>query len=147
MGDLAFGVVSRGVQVGLDRSRDVPARRSRLAVDGTAPRGSGLVISWVGLPRSRHRPLRGHTSIPASGEGRDRLVSAEGRRAVLEAAAPWSSRWRGDGLDTGMFRVTAEVYTGGDVAPLPSYEQPPPSAYPPYDQQQQPGGGERVPRR
>jgi hypothetical protein len=41
---------------------------------------------------------------------------------------------RGDGLDTGMFRVTAEVYTGGDVAPVPSYEQPPPSAYPPYDQ-------------
>ncbi len=32
---------------------------------------------------------------------------------------------RGDGLDTGMFRVTAEVYTGGDVAPVPSYEQPP----------------------
>jgi hypothetical protein len=24
---------------------------------------------------------------------------------------------RGEGLDTGMFRVTAEVYTGGDVAP------------------------------
>ena len=24
---------------------------------------------------------------------------------------------RGDGLDTGMFRVTAEVYTGGEVAP------------------------------
>jgi Protein of unknown function (DUF3662)/Inner membrane component of T3SS, cytoplasmic domain len=51
---------------------------------------------------------------------------------------------RGDGLDTGMFRVTAEVYTGGDVAPVPSYEQPPPPAYPPYDQQgygqqQQPG--------
>jgi hypothetical protein len=44
---------------------------------------------------------------------------------------------RGDGLDTGMFRVTAEVYTGGDVAPVPSYEQPPPPAYPPYDQQQQ----------
>jgi Protein of unknown function (DUF3662)/Inner membrane component of T3SS, cytoplasmic domain len=43
---------------------------------------------------------------------------------------------RGDGLDTGMFRVTAEVYTGGDVAPVPSYEQPPPPpAYPPYDQQ------------
>ena len=41
---------------------------------------------------------------------------------------------RGDGLDTGMFRVTAEVYTGGDVAPVPSYEQPPPPAYPPYDQ-------------
>jgi Protein of unknown function (DUF3662)/Inner membrane component of T3SS, cytoplasmic domain len=44
---------------------------------------------------------------------------------------------RGDGLDTGMFRVTAEVYTGGDVAPVPAYEQPPPPAYPPYDQQQQ----------
>jgi hypothetical protein len=43
---------------------------------------------------------------------------------------------RGDGLDTGMFRVTAEVYTGGDVAPVQSYEQPPPPpAYPPYDQQ------------
>ena len=27
---------------------------------------------------------------------------------------------RGDGLDTGMFRVTAEVYTGGDVAPARS---------------------------
>jgi Protein of unknown function (DUF3662)/Inner membrane component of T3SS, cytoplasmic domain len=39
---------------------------------------------------------------------------------------------RGDGLDTGMFRVTAEVYTGGDVAPAPSYEAPP--GYPPYDQ-------------
>jgi hypothetical protein len=33
---------------------------------------------------------------------------------------------RGDGLDTGMFRVTAEVYTGGDVAP----QSAPP---PPYD--------------
>ncbi len=45
---------------------------------------------------------------------------------------------RGDGLDTGMFRVTAEVYTGGEVAPVPqqSYDAPP--AYPPYDQQ--PGG-------
>ena len=41
---------------------------------------------------------------------------------------------RGEGLDTGMFRVTAEVYTGGDVAPVPSYEQPPPPQYPPYDQ-------------
>jgi hypothetical protein len=53
---------------------------------------------------------------------------------------------RGDGLDTGMFRVTAEVYTGGDVAPVQSYEQPPPPpAYPPYDQQgyqqHQPMGG------
>jgi hypothetical protein len=47
---------------------------------------------------------------------------------------------RGDGLDTGMFRVTAEVYTGGDVAPVPSYEQPPPPAYPPYDQQAAAGG-------
>ncbi|HWB35595.1 MAG TPA: DUF3662 and FHA domain-containing protein [Rugosimonospora sp.] len=41
---------------------------------------------------------------------------------------------RGDGLDTGMFRVTAEVYTGGDVAPVQSYEQPPAPHYPPYDQ-------------
>ena len=46
---------------------------------------------------------------------------------------------RGDGLDTGMFRVTAEVYTGGDVAPVPSYEQPPPPAYPPYEQPAPPG--------
>jgi len=46
---------------------------------------------------------------------------------------------RGDGLDTGMFRVTAEVYTGGDVAPAPApaYE-PPPAGYPP--QYEQPGG-------
>lgn len=27
---------------------------------------------------------------------------------------------RGEGLDTGMFRVTAEVYTGGEVAPMPA---------------------------
>ena len=39
---------------------------------------------------------------------------------------------RGEGLDTGMFRVTAEVYTGGDVAPQ-AYN----SYYPP-DQ----GGGQ-----
>ncbi len=40
---------------------------------------------------------------------------------------------RGDGLDTGMFRVTAEVYTGGDVAPVqPAYEAQP--GYPGYDQ-------------
>jgi hypothetical protein len=46
---------------------------------------------------------------------------------------------RGDGLDTGMFRVTAEVYTGGEVAPVqqPAYDAAP--AYSPYDQQQ--GGG------
>ncbi len=44
---------------------------------------------------------------------------------------------RGDGLDTGMFRVTAEVYTGGDVAPHASPTTPPPPQYPPYDQ----GGG------
>lgn len=33
---------------------------------------------------------------------------------------------RGEGLDTGMFRVTAEVYTGGDVAPVqqPGYDAP-----------------------
>ena len=58
---------------------------------------------------------------------------------------------RGDGLDTGMFRVTAEVYTGGDVQPVQqqAYEAPP--GYPPqqYDQggggypPQQPGGGTR----
>jgi hypothetical protein len=30
---------------------------------------------------------------------------------------------RGDGLDTGMFRVTAEVYTGADMAPPNPYEQ------------------------
>jgi hypothetical protein len=47
---------------------------------------------------------------------------------------------RGDGLDTGMFRVTAEVYTGGDVAPVQqqAYEQPAQPGYPPYEQQ---GGG------
>ncbi|BCJ59361.1 FhaA domain-containing protein [Micromonospora endophytica] len=52
---------------------------------------------------------------------------------------------RGEGLDTGMFRVTAEVYTGGDVAPVsaPGYDAGPPGydagppGYPSYDQ----GGG------
>jgi hypothetical protein len=39
---------------------------------------------------------------------------------------------RGDGLDTGMFRVTAEVYPGAAVAPVPSSAAPP--GYPPYDQ-------------
>jgi hypothetical protein len=39
---------------------------------------------------------------------------------------------RGDGLDTGMFRVTAEVYTGGEVAP-----QAAPDPYGGYNQ----GGG------
>jgi hypothetical protein len=56
---------------------------------------------------------------------------------------------RGDGLDTGMFRVTAEVYTGGDVAPAQqqqAYEQPGQGGYPPYEQQAggygpPPGGG------
>ncbi|WP_348650566.1 DUF3662 and FHA domain-containing protein [Catellatospora sp. KI3] len=42
---------------------------------------------------------------------------------------------RGDGLDTGMFRVSAEVYTA-DQAPQATYEAPP--AYPSYQQQ---GGG------
>ena len=44
---------------------------------------------------------------------------------------------RGEGLDTGMFRVTAEVYTGGEVAPVqqPAYDAGP--QYSPYDQ----GGG------
>jgi Protein of unknown function (DUF3662)/Inner membrane component of T3SS, cytoplasmic domain len=43
---------------------------------------------------------------------------------------------RGDGLDTGMFRVTAEVYTGGDVAPVPpGYDHPGGGGYQqPYDQ-------------
>ncbi|HEX6968086.1 MAG TPA: DUF3662 and FHA domain-containing protein [Micromonosporaceae bacterium] len=47
---------------------------------------------------------------------------------------------RGDGLDTGMFRVTAEVYTGGDVAPVsPGYDMGGGySGYPPYEQA---GGG------
>lgn len=43
---------------------------------------------------------------------------------------------RGDGLDTGMFRVTAEVYTGGDVAPVP--QQYDSHGYPPYGPE--PGG-------
>ncbi|MEV6811467.1 DUF3662 and FHA domain-containing protein [Micromonospora sp. NPDC051296] len=45
---------------------------------------------------------------------------------------------RGEGLDTGMFRVTAEVYTGGEVAPVsaPGYDAGQPG-YPSYDQ----GGG------
>ncbi|MEU7865601.1 DUF3662 and FHA domain-containing protein [Dactylosporangium sp. NPDC049140] len=42
---------------------------------------------------------------------------------------------RGDGLDTGMFRVTAEVYTGADVAPPPT-----PDPYGGYNQQQAAGG-------
>lgn len=53
---------------------------------------------------------------------------------------------RGEGLDTGMFRVTAEVYTGGDVAPQQAYEAPP--AYQSYDQggyQQGPPGGQGGP--
>jgi hypothetical protein len=46
---------------------------------------------------------------------------------------------RGEGLDTGMFRVTAEVYTGGgEPAPGPSSYDPSPS-YPPYGQQPQGG--------
>jgi hypothetical protein len=59
---------------------------------------------------------------------------------------------RGEGLDTGMFRVTAEVYTGGDVAPQQSYDAP--SQYQqqqPYDQggyhQGPPGGGPGGPAR
>jgi hypothetical protein len=47
---------------------------------------------------------------------------------------------RGEGLDTGMFRVTAEVYTGGDVAPAPApYDAGP--QYPPYDQSAYPSSG------
>lgn len=50
---------------------------------------------------------------------------------------------RGDGLDTGMFRVTAEVYTGGDVAPAPAYDQGPPQMghQGGYDQGYPPQGG------
>ena len=44
---------------------------------------------------------------------------------------------RGEGLDTGMFRVTAEVYTGGDVAPQP-YD-----AGPQYQQYDQGGYGQQ----
>lgn len=45
---------------------------------------------------------------------------------------------RGEGLDTGMFRVTAEVYTGGDMAPpQPGYDQGP--GYPQYEQAGYPG--------
>jgi hypothetical protein len=47
---------------------------------------------------------------------------------------------RGDGLDTGMFRVTAEVYTGGDVAPAPQQGYDAPAAFPPYEQAGYPGG-------
>jgi hypothetical protein len=32
---------------------------------------------------------------------------------------------RGDGLDTGMFRVTAEVFTGSEESPPPAYGPPP----------------------
>jgi len=46
---------------------------------------------------------------------------------------------RGEGLDTGMFRVTAEVYTGGDVEPEPQgYDAP--AGYPPAPQQYDHGG-------
>lgn len=50
---------------------------------------------------------------------------------------------RGEGLDTGMFRVTAEVFSGEAAAPpQPAYEAPLPPAYPPpYEQQHgYPGG-------
>ncbi|MFV2017959.1 FhaA domain-containing protein [Micromonospora sp. LOL_023] len=54
---------------------------------------------------------------------------------------------RGDGLDTGMFRVTAEVFTGGDVAPVQQsgYDMPGGGGhggYPPYEQQQPAGYGQ-----
>lgn len=60
---------------------------------------------------------------------------------------------RGDGLDTGMFRVSAEVYTADQhqaPPPQPQFEAPP--AYPPYGQQPQgapppgpqPGGARNV---
>jgi Protein of unknown function (DUF3662)/Inner membrane component of T3SS, cytoplasmic domain len=52
---------------------------------------------------------------------------------------------RGEGLDTGMFRVTAEVFSGDSVpqpAPGPEHAPPPPGpppGYPPQQQYQQPG--------
>jgi hypothetical protein len=55
---------------------------------------------------------------------------------------------RGEGLDTGMFRVTAEVFSG-DPSPPPVHEPSPTPSYPPYDQQHghpgsgPPGGGFR----
>jgi hypothetical protein len=48
---------------------------------------------------------------------------------------------RGEGLDTGMFRVTAEVYTGGpEPAPAPPSYDPGPG-YAPYGAPQGPGYG------
>lgn len=52
---------------------------------------------------------------------------------------------RGEGLDTGMFRVTAEVYTGGDVAAQAPYEAAP--AYQQYDQGYPQQGGQGGPAR
>jgi hypothetical protein len=53
---------------------------------------------------------------------------------------------RGEGLDTGMFRVTAEVFSGDSPPqppPMPEHAPPPGSAppgYPPYEQHGHPGG-------
>ena len=58
---------------------------------------------------------------------------------------------RGEGLDTGMFRVTAEVYTGGDVAPVsgPGYQHGGYDAQPPgyggYEQHHYPSSGAPAP--
>ncbi|HLU45634.1 MAG TPA: DUF3662 and FHA domain-containing protein [Natronosporangium sp.] len=46
---------------------------------------------------------------------------------------------RGEGLDTGMFRVTAEVFSGDPTPPAPPYpahEHQPQPGYPPYEQPQ-----------
>src|SRR5687767_10396260 len=51
---------------------------------------------------------------------------------------------RGDGLDTGMFRVSAEVYTADQHQPPPPPQYDAPPAYPPYGQPPQgmgPQGG------
>jgi Protein of unknown function (DUF3662)/Inner membrane component of T3SS, cytoplasmic domain len=48
---------------------------------------------------------------------------------------------RGEGLDTGMFRVTAEVYTGGDVGPVAPGPEPVGGGWDPYNQ----GGGQGAP--
>jgi hypothetical protein len=51
---------------------------------------------------------------------------------------------RGEGLDTGMFRVTAEVFSG-DSAPAPAPEQPPQHTYHQGYEQPQHGGYEQPP--
>ncbi|HLL64323.1 MAG TPA: DUF3662 and FHA domain-containing protein [Micromonosporaceae bacterium] len=51
---------------------------------------------------------------------------------------------RGEGLDTGMFRVTAEVYTGSDVEPQQAYDAAP-QYQQPFDQGGYPSSGAPAP--